>query len=64
MFFFLDSEFLYLLRLGAQSVTLLSEWLYNMGQSRSNFRGVNFQFGLKVNATYSGEHSDVRSLEL
>ena len=24
-----------------------------------NFRGVNFQFGLKINATYPGEHSDI-----
>ena len=29
-----------------------------------NFRGVNFQFGLKINATYSGDHSDIKSLEL
>jgi hypothetical protein len=29
-----------------------------------NFGRVNFQFGLKINATYSGEHSDTISLEL
>ena len=29
-----------------------------------NFWGVNFQFGLKINATYSGEHSDITNFEL
>ena len=37
--------------------------LENLGAVQ-NFQGVNFQFGLKINATYSGEHSDIASLEL
>ena len=31
----------------------------NLAGSVQHFQWVNFQFGLKINATYPGEHSDI-----
>ena len=43
---------------------ILVDSYINLAESVQHFRRVNFQFGLKINATYPGEHSDITSLEL